>query len=46
MLKDWTKFEKYFLILGTFVAGLCNVLFNGTFVDLGYALLYFWTALL
>lgn len=45
-LKDWTKFEKLFLAVGTFTAIILTILFNGQIVDLIYTLLYFWTALL
>ena len=46
MLKDWTKFEKIFLVLGTVIACILTFVFKGTWIDLGYSLLYFWTALL
>ena len=46
MFKSWTKFEKIFLILGTVSALILTPLFKGTIIDLGYTLLYFWTALL
>ncbi len=46
MLKNWTRFEKIFLILGTLSAVVLTILFNGTPIDLGYTLLYFWTAIL
>lgn len=46
MLKEWTKFEKIFLLLGTLIAIILTALFKGTIIDLGYTLLYFWTALL
>ena len=46
MLKGWTLFEKLFLILGTIAAFILTFAFKGTWVDLGYTLLYFWTALL
>lgn len=46
MLKDWTKFEKTFLILGTVIACILTFIFKGTWIDLGYSLFYFWTALL
>ena len=46
MLKGWTKFEKIFLLLGTLIAIVLTILFKGTYIDLGYTLLYFWTALL
>lgn len=46
MFKGWNLFEKLFLILGTLAAVLVTFIFKGTLVDLGYALLYFWTALL
>ena len=46
MLKGWTIFEKLFLILGTIIAILLTFAFKGTWIDLGYTLLYFWTALL
>ena len=46
MLKSWTKFEILFLILGTALALVLTPIFKGTVIDLGYTLLYFWTALL
>lgn len=46
MLKNWTKFEKIFLFIGTIFAFLLTYVFKGTLIDLGYTLLYFWTALL
>lgn len=46
MFKEWTKFEKWFLILGTILALLVTIIFKGTWIDLTYTLLYFWTALL
>ena len=46
MLKNWTKFEKIFLVIGTIAAIILTYIFKGTWTDLGYALLYFWTALL
>ena len=46
MLKEWTKFEKIFLVIGTIIALVLTFMFNGTWIDLGYTLLYFWTALL
>ena len=46
MFKNWTIFEKIFLLLGTISAFVLTFLFKGTWVDLGYTLLYFWTALL
>lgn len=46
MFKDWTIFEKLFLLLGTIAAFVLTFAFKGTWVDLGYTLLYFWTALL
>ena len=46
MLKSWTKSEKIFLILGTISALILTLIFKGTIIDLGYTLLYFWTALL
>ena len=46
MLKDWTLFEKLFLFLGTLTAFVFTFVFKGTWIDLGYTLLYFWTALL
>ena len=46
MFKGWNTFEKLFLILGTLAAVLVTIIFKGTWIDLGYALLYFWTALL
>ena len=45
-MKSWTQFEKLFLILGTVLALILTPLFKGTIIDLGYTLLYFWTALL
>ena len=46
MFKSWTIFEKLFLLLGTIFAFILTFLFKGTWIDLGYTLLYFWTALL
>ena len=46
MFKDWTKFEKLFLVLGTLTAIIFTIIFKSPIVDLIYALLYFWTALL
>ena len=46
MFKGWTIFEKLFFFLGTIFAFLLTFLFKGTWIDLGYTLLYFWTALL
>lgn len=46
MFKGWTIFEKLFLLLGTISAFVLTFLFKGTWIDLGYTLLYFWTALL
>lgn len=46
MFKNWTTFEKIFLILGTIIAFVLTFIFKGTWIDLGYTLLYFWTALL
>ena len=46
MFKDWTNFERVFLLLGTIAACFLTFAFKGTWIDLGYTLLYFWTALL
>ena len=46
IFKDWTIFEKLFLLLGTIIAFVLTFAFKGTWIDLGYTLLYFWTALL
>lgn len=46
MLKNWTTFEKIFLLIGTILAIILTFAFKGTWIDLGYTLLYFWTALL
>lgn len=46
MFKGWTIFEKLFLLLGTIAAFALTFTFKGTWIDLGYTLLYFWTALL
>lgn len=46
MFIGWTIFEKLFLIIGTITAFVLTFLFKGTWIDLGYTLLYFWTALL
>lgn len=46
MFKEWNLFEKLFLIIGTITAFVLTFLFKGTWIDLGYTLLYFWTALL
>lgn len=44
--KNWTVFEKVFLFLGTAAAVAAFIVFKGTWTDLGYTLLYLWTALL
>ncbi len=46
MFKGWTIFEKLFFFLGTIFVFLLTFLFKGTWIDFGYTLLYFWTALL
>jgi len=46
MLKDWSKFEKCFLFLGTFVTCIATYFFKGTWIDFTYTMLYFITALL
>lgn len=46
LFKNWSKFELFFLIIGTILAIVLTPLFDGTIIDLGYTLLYFWTALL
>lgn len=46
MFKGWTIFGKIFLLLGTISSFVLTFLFKGTWIDLGYTLLYFWTALL
>ena len=46
MLKNWTTFEKIFLLIGTILAIVLTFMFKGTLIDLGYTLLYIWTALL
>ena len=46
MFKNWNLFEKLFLIIGTILAIVLNIVFDATIYDLGYTLLYFWTALL
>lgn len=46
MLRDWNLFEKLFLIIGTLVAVVVTIIFKATWVDLGFTLLYFWTAIL
>jgi nicotinamide mononucleotide transporter len=46
LFKGWTLFEILFLIIGTLAAIILTPLFKGTIIDLGYTLLYFWTALL
>ena len=46
IFKDWTTFEKLFLIFGTVLALVLTPVFRGTIFDLFYTLLYFWTALL
>lgn len=45
-MKQWTKFEKMFLLFGTLIAFVFTIAFKGTIIDLCYTLLYFWTALL
>lgn len=44
--KDWTKFEKCFLISGLSLAILFTFIFKGTIIDMCYTILYFTTALL
>lgn len=46
MFKNWTTFEKLFLLIGTILAIVLTFMFKGTLIDLGYTLLYIWTALL
>ena len=46
MFKNWTTFEKLFLLFGTIIAILLTYFFHGTWIDLSYTLLYFWTAIL
>ena len=46
MFKNWTNFEKIFLLIGTIAAITLTIIFHSPWVDLCYALLYFWTALL
>lgn len=46
MLRGWNLFEKLFLIIGTLVAVVVTIVFKATWVDLGFTLLYFWTAIL
>lgn len=46
MLKSWNLFEKLFLVIGTLVAITLTIIFKSTWVDLGFTLLYFWTAIL
>jgi len=46
IFNDWTIFERLFLIIGTFLAIMLSIIFEGTIIDLLYTLLYFWTALL
>lgn len=46
MLKSWTLFEKLFFVVGTLAAVIATIAFKGTWVDLGFTLLYFWTAIL
>lgn len=46
MLKSWTLFEKLFLVIGTLAAVISTIVFKGTWGDLGFTLLYFWTAIL
>ena len=46
MFKSWNLFEKLFLIIGTIVTIVLTIVFRGTIIDLGYVLLYFWTAIL
>lgn len=43
---DWTRFEKYFLIIGLTVSILSSLLFNGTVIDTLYTSTYLITALL
>ncbi len=46
MLKNWTKFEKIFLIIGTILSIILTIIFKGSLAGLGTTLLYFWTAIL
>lgn len=46
MLKGWTIYEKLFFAIGTLVAIVTTIVFKATWVDLGFTLLYFWTAIL
>ncbi len=46
MLKDWTKFEKIFLVIGVLASIIATFVFSGTIIDLIYTLTYFITALL
>ena len=46
MLKSWTNFEKIFFLFGTVITFILTFIFKGTLINLGYTLLYFWTALL
>lgn len=46
MFKGWNLFEKILIIVGTIVAVIITFVFKGTWIDLGYTLFYFWTAIL
>ena len=46
MMKNWNIFEKLLLIHGTIIAIVLTFIFKGTWIDLTYTLLYFWTAIL
>lgn len=46
MLKDWTKFEKAFLVTGTLSAIILTIICKSPCIDLIYVVMYLWTALL
>lgn len=46
MFKNWSLFEKIFLLLGTFLAIFLTFTLKASWIDLVYVLLYFWTSVL
>lgn len=46
MLKDWTKFEISFFIIGTILTVAVTIIFKSIWVEMASTLLYFWTAIL
>ena len=46
MLKNWSVFEKLFLLIGTCLALILAFTLKASLIDLVYVLLYFWTSVL